>query len=261
MTTLDALILGIVQGITEFLPVSSSGHLHLFEHLLGFKELDRYIVFDLACHLGTLLAIFLVFFQSIKNLFFDKTRLYQIIIATLPLFPLVFIMKPIKAIYGDPSYLGMFFILTSVILFIGVYFGKTVSVPQREKKRWHDAFYIGLWQAAAILPGVSRSGSTISGARLLGWNATDAVTFSFLLAIPTILGGTVLELFNWFKHPEAIANLPSEHYLVGFFVSFFTGLAALKVLFYVVTHNKFSYFAWYCLFLGIAITGYFQLYV
>lgn len=260
MTTIDAFILGLVQGLTEFLPVSSSGHLQLVQYFLGMQDLDQYILFDLVCHLGTLLAIFIVFAGKIKDLiFYNALRRKQVFLATLPLFPLVLIMKPIKAIYADPSYLGAFFLITAAILFSGVYLGKTKSQNERSQHDLRDACLIGAWQAAAILPGISRSGSTISGARLLGWSASDAVTFSFLLAIPAILGGTSLELFKLWQHPEAFENLPESHYLVGFIISFATGLFALQLLIRLATHNKFSYFAWYCLLLGLATTAYFHL--
>ena len=258
MTMLDAIILGIVQGLTEFLPISSSGHLHLFEYFLGFEGLDRYIPFDIACHLGSLLAIILIFYRQIISLFVEnKTRFLQIVLATLPLFPLLLLLKPIKAVYAAPKYLGFFFLLTAFILFLGERFGRQKPVVVQEKNRWRDAFFIGLWQAIAILPGVSRSGSTISGARLLGWEMKNAITFSFLLAIPTILGATIVEFLNWYRHPEGIADLALEHYMVGFVVSFITGLLALKLLFYIALSDKFSYFAWYCLLLGIAVTCYF----
>lgn len=260
MTTLDAIVLGIIQGLTEFLPVSSSGHLKLAEHLLGLQDLDQYLLFDLACHLGTLLAIMLFFFQSIRELFSEhKTRLWQMGLAILPLFPLLLVMKPIKAAYADPSYLGFFFLLTAAILFLGIYFAKNIPETARTQNKWRDALIIGGWQALAILPGVSRSGSTISGARLLGWSASEAVTFSFLLAIPTILGGTSLELFKLWKLQEPIANLALEHYVIGIFISFFVGLGALRLLMMVALKNKFIYFAWYCLFLGLATTSYFHL--
>lgn len=261
MTTLDAILLGIVQGLTEFLPVSSSGHLQLVQHLLGMKDLDHYIIFDLACHVGTLLAIVLVFSKNIKHVFTadTHTRFWQVVIGTLPLFPLVLIMKPIKAAYADPSYLGFFFLLTAFILFLGVRFGKTLAEEKKEKHLWRDALIIGFWQAIAILPGVSRSGSTISGARLLGWEAKDAVVFSFLLAIPAILGGTTLELFKLWQHPESVIDLPFSHYAVGFIVSFIVGLFALKLLMRLALQNKFYYFAWYCLILGLVSIYYFHL--
>ena len=259
MTTLDAIILGIIQGITEFLPVSSSGHLQLVQHFLGMQELDHYIIFDLVCHLGTLLAIALVFFSNIKNLFQKKSkRFWQVIIGTLPLFPLVFLMKSIKVAYADPSYLGFFFLLTAFILFIGIKFGKSVPLEERNHP-WRDALTIGVSQAIAILPGVSRSGTTISGAKLLGWSANDAVVFSFLLAIPAILGGTILEVFNLWQHPENLIDLPLLTYLLGFTISFVVGFFALKLLMKLALQNKFYYFAWYCLILGLATTFYFHL--
>lgn len=260
MTTIDTLILGIVQGLTEFLPVSSSGHLKLVQYLLGMKDLDHYILFDLVCHLGTLLAILIVFSGKIKDLIFKNTTcLKQVILGTLPLFPLVLLMKPIKAAYADPSYLGFFFLATAAILFLGVCFGRTKSESKLQQHSWRDALLIGTWQAVAILPGVSRSGSTISGARLLGWSPSEAVTFSFLLAIPAILGGTALELAKLWQHSGEVVQLPATHYFVGFFVSFITGFFALQLLIRIVSQNKFSYFAWYCLLLGLATTAYFHL--
>lgn len=260
MTTLDAILLGIVQGLTEFLPVSSSGHLKLIQYFLGLENLDRYIIFDLVCHLGTLMAILLVFSRSILDMFGRNiTRFWQVAIATLPLFPLVALMKPIKAAYADPSYLGFFFLLTSAILFLGCRFGKSTPEPQLEYRRWRDALRIGMWQALAILPGVSRSGSTISGARLLGWSAHDAVVFSFLLAIPAICGATAYELIKLWQHPEFALELPAIQYIAGFAVSFIVGLGALRLLMRLAVQNKFYYFAWYCLFLGLATTAYFHL--
>lgn len=260
MTTLEALILGIIQGITEFLPVSSSGHLKLAQYFLGLQDLDHYILFDLACHLGTLLAIVVVFFCSIKELFGSNVRrLGQLMLATLPLFPLVAVMKPIKALYADPRYLGFFFLLTAFILFLGIAFAKRTSQPKPQKSQWRDALIIGTWQAFAILPGVSRSASTITGARLLGWEMREAIAFSFLLAIPTILGGTTLELLKLWQDHGNIGNASLQHYAVGFSVSFLVGAAALQLLIKIATHNKFYYFAWYCLFLGLATILYFQL--
>lgn len=258
MSTLDAILLGIVQGLTEFLPISSSGHLKLTQYLLGMKNLDHYIIFDLVCHLGTLLAIMVIFFKNIKTTFQKNSlELWQIALGTLPLFPLVLLMKPIKATYADPSFLGFFFITTSCILFAGILFGHKVAATQREKRPLRDAFVVGLWQAAAIFPGVSRSGSTISGARLLGWSPIEATTFSFLLAIPAILGGLTLELFKLWTHPENVIDLPLFHYLAGFFSSFLVGLFALQLLIKLVMQNKFHYFAWYCLALGLATLYYF----
>src|SRR5258705_3070450 len=107
MSTFEAIILGIIQGLTEFLPVSSSGHLELGQYVLGLTHLDRYVLFNLVCHLGTLCAVFAVFLPQIKDtLVSDRKKLIQVIIGTLPLFPLVLLMKPIKSLFDQPQYLG-----------------------------------------------------------------------------------------------------------------------------------------------------------
>lgn len=257
MSYLDAIILGIVQGLTEFLPVSSSGHLQIAQHFLGLEHLERYILFDLACHLGTLLAIAVVFYKPLQEVIKTNTiRRWQIALAIAPLFPLVLVMKPIKAMYADPSYLGFFFLATSAILFLGCWIGARV---QRKTTPLRDAAVIGLWQAAAIFPGLSRSGATISGARMLGWDPKEAVIFSFMIAIPTVLGGTVLETYSFWKHPEQYAALSFAHYAIGFAFSFVVGIFALRMLLEIVASYRFVFFAWYCLFLGLATTAYFHL--
>ena len=135
--------------------------------------------------LGTLLAIAFVFYQPLREVIQSNTiRRWQIALAIAPLFPLALFLKPIKAMYADPSYLGYFFLCTSAILFIGCWIGARMAQVRREPAPLRDAAVIGLWQAAAIFPGLSRSGATISGARLLGWEPREAVIFSFMIAIP-----------------------------------------------------------------------------
>lgn len=259
MTTLDAIILGIVQGLTEFLPVSSSGHLHLVQHFLGLQDLDRTLLFDLTCHLGTLLAVVWFFFRQIKEVFCDKEKFWQVLLGTAPLFPLVFLIAPIKAAYSNLNYLGYFFIVTSLILFVGTYLGRTLPETTRKPRRLRDALLIGTWQAVAVLPGISRSGTTISCARILGWSPREAVAFSFLLAIPAILGGTTLEITRYWQHPDHVVSGTPLLYAIGFIVSFGVGLFTLNMLMKIATHHSFSCFAWYCLFLGLATAFYFHL--
>lgn len=261
MTPLEACILGIIQGITEFLPVSSSGHLALAQYFLGFENLDHYILFDLVCHLGTLTAIFLVFAPQIRRLFFeDRQKLYQIIFGTLPLFPLLLILKPVEKMFDETRFLGFFFLLTAFLLFAGIRWGRSVPVQQLQKRWRRDAITVGVFQALAILPGVSRSGSTISGARLLGWSAQDAVTFSFLLAIPAILGGTALKLLQLVWNGGAAGpSLGALPYLSGFLSSLVIGYGALFLLIKLATKDKFMYFVWYCLLLGVVTTWHFYL--
>lgn len=259
VSTLEAIFLGLIQGLTEFLPISSSGHLVLAQSLLGMENLKDFLVFNIVCHLGTLFAIFFVFSKKIKDLFLtEKKMLLKLAIALLPLFPLVFLLKPIKDFFDQPQYLGYFFLITAFILFLGVRFGKDLPSKSLAKHPWRDALTIGLFQAIAILPGVSRSGSTISGARLLGWSYDQAITFSFLLAIPTILAGVVLELGQLLLKPqETLPGITWVQYATGFTFSFIFGFIALIYLQKLASKQRFMYFVWYCLFLGIVLTLYF----
>lgn len=253
MTLIEALLLGVLQGITEFFPISSSGHLLLLQSLFGLKDLDQLVLFDLIIHLGTLGSIFFVFWEKIRRCLRNFPQIISLGIAILPLFPLLLIIKPVKHLFTQTQYLGPFFLLTAAILYSGIRFGR-----HKTTKSWWDAFCIGLWQTLAILPGVSRSGSTVSGARLLGWNYQESLSFSFLLAIPTILGGIAIESLQLWQgtanlHPQVF----SVHYLTGFFSSFAVGCLALKFLIRLGTSDKWMIFVWYCLILGICTTVYF----
>lgn len=261
MTLLEALFLGIVQGLTEFLPVSSSGHLELTQYFLGFEHLDRYILFSLVCHLGTLCAIFYVLFPQVKACLSNKSKAWQVILGTLPLFPLVLILKPIKSLFDKPEYLGYCFLVTAVLIFISALYKFRPQKTDSESST-KDSITIGLFQAIAVLPGISRSGATISAARLLGWQKEEAITYSFLLAIPAILGGTFLEILQLFKLPqEQIAFISPLHFFVGFFTSFFIGCLALRFLIRMGTQDKWIYFAWYCLGIGLFTTVYFNFFI
>lgn len=260
MSTFEAILLGIIQGITEFFPVSSSGHLKLVQALLGLKNLDRYIIFDLVCHLGTLFAICLIYAKQLREAFtVHRIVLWKVILATLPLFPLVFLLGPIKTLFNRPEYLGYFFLFTAFLLYLGIRFGTPKNSQLLTEHPWRDSILIGIFQAIAILPGISRSGSTISGARLLGWNLQQAITFSFLLAIPAILGGTVLEtaLLIFKQDLSLLPAIGWGEYLAGFSTSFAAGCLALILLQKLAVKDKFIYFVWYCLIIGIFSCLYF----
>lgn len=255
MSTLEAIFLGIIQGLTEFLPVSSSGHLKLMQTLMGLQNLDQYILFDLVCHLGTLCAILFFFSKEIKETFTsNRTRLLQITLATLPLFPLVIFLKPIESIYQKPHLLGFFFLITSLLLFLGVRYQKETP----PKHPWKTPFLIGCFQALAIFPGISRSGATISGAQLLGWNIRDALTFSFLMAIPAILGGIAVETLKLMTTASAAPSTSLSAYAAGLLTSLCVGYASLFFLQKIAMHHRFIYFAWYCFALGIFAIIYFN---
>jgi undecaprenyl-diphosphatase len=260
LTTIEAIVLGIIQGLTEFLPVSSSGHLKLAQHLLGFQNLDHYIPFDLICHMGTLCAIFIVFKTHISSaLSHDRARLLQIFVGTLPLLPILLVLKPLESLYDQIHLLGYFFLTTALLLFAGIHWGHEKPPIKTKKHRYRDAFLIGTFQTLALLPGISRSGSTISCARLLGWKSEDAITFSFLLAIPAILGGTVLKLSQLFLNgPAEQEAIGAAAYASGFAASFIMGVFALKLLMKLAAKQKMVYFVYYCLFLGVGTLIYFS---
>ncbi|WP_075882711.1 undecaprenyl-diphosphate phosphatase [Candidatus Protochlamydia sp. W-9] len=257
MTIWEAFFLGLIQGVTEFLPISSSGHLELAQYFLGFEKLQSYVLFNLICHLGTLGSILYMFLPQIKqSLITERNHIFHVILGTLPLFPLVLILKPIKATFDQPQYLGLCFLFSAVLLFSGVYF----RLHMQKKHLLRDCLTIGLFQAVAVLPGISRSGATISAARLLGWDKQDAIQFSFLLAIPAILGGTFLEIWQFLKLPASeIPPIEIGQFLTGFLTSFMIGCASLWAVIQMMTQDKWVYFAWYCLFIGIATTLYFQM--
>lgn len=259
MTTWEALFLGIIQGLTEFLPVSSSGHLEISQYLLGFNHLHQYVLFNLICHLGTLCAIIWIFWSSIKQVLSTPTRLLQIGLATLPLFPLVFILKPLKAVFDQPAYLGLCYLVSAGFIFMGARYSlKKPSLSQ--KRTWKDCLYIGVFQAIAIFPGISRSGATISAAQVLGWSKEEALNFSFLLAIPAILGATILEGFLYLITPST-ERVPVDilQFFIGFLGSFVVGCFAFHLLRKCMIQNKWAYFGWYSLILGTVITLYFNL--
>lgn len=250
MTSIEAIILGFIQGVTEFLPVSSSGHLILFQKILGYENLERYILFDLICHLGTLLAIVFIFASEIKKVFKQKAHFFQVVCGTLPLFPLVLLLHPIKELFNQVEWLGFFFLITAFILYLGE--RNTKVTLEETKTPYKDALKIGCMQALAIAPGISRSGATISGARLLGWQREQAVVFSFLLSIPAILGGIVLETKEFLANDALnTISISPVAYAIGFTTAFLAGLLALKLLIRIAIKDKFRVFIWYCIAIGL----------
>jgi len=248
MNLLYAVILGIVQGITEWLPISSSGHLVIFQELFN---LEVPVFFDIMLHFATLLVIFIVFFKDIVNvvksiLFWKKDEYWRlgwfVILGSVFTAGFGFLFKDL--IYGFFSSLlvvGIALIFTGCLLFL------TKFVHGRKKLKWYDAVLIGLMQGLALVPGVSRSGSTIGTGMLLGVDREKVARFSFLLVIPAIIGATVLEYDSSF----VIGNLVLV--LVAMFVSIVVGYIALKLLLKIVLKNKFWLFGVYCVILGIVL--------
>jgi undecaprenyl-diphosphatase len=244
MSHWQALILGLIQGITEFFPVSSSAHLKLAKMVLGISQSEHHI-FDLFCHLGTLTALVYFLRHDISRLFFEeRKKLVLFLVALCPLVPCYFLLKPLRDMASATHLLGFFLMGTALILFLGS------RLKWKVRSSTKAVFWIGAMQALALIPGISRSASTISTARVLGWTASEAVRFSFLLSVPTILGGTSLELI---KHvDQAFSWTPC---LIGFAVALGVGMMVLPFAFRILEKGKLMPFAWYCLFAGVVVTS------
>lgn len=260
MSYWEAILLGTIQGITEFLPVSSSGHLIIAQSLLGLQNLNKLILFDLVCHLGTLLAIFIYFRKRIISLFTtDRTTLVCVFIGTLPLFLGVLFLPTLKKLFDSPQNLWPAFLVTGILLLLAEKFGKEKTLPQLKKDQWRDSLMIGCAQCVALIPGISRSGSTIAAGRLIGLPRKEAAAFSFLLAIPAILGASTLETFEIILRPEKNLheNVHLAQYILGFLTSFATGYCSLAIVIHAVMHNALKYFAWYCFAVSLFCLYYF----
>jgi undecaprenyl-diphosphatase len=240
---LEALLLGIIQGLTEFFPVSSSAHLRFTRYLLGLSEGQEWVYFDLACHAGTWLALAYFLRKEIGEVLGDGKKIALYTVALLPLIPAYFLIKPFRS----PAYTGYFLLLTALLLFLAS--KKRRIEPQSQEKKWTSVLFIGMMQGLALLPGLSRSGSTIAAARFCKWEWLDAVRFSFLLAIPTILGGEILESWKLMKQGET--PIAFTHCAIGLIASFAVGLVTVRRVFWIYQRGVVAPFAWYCLGFGL----------
>ncbi|MBK54202.1 MAG: hypothetical protein CMG58_06320 [Candidatus Marinimicrobia bacterium] len=248
MSIIEAIIIGIVQGLTEFLPISSSGHLVILQKLLKI-DLPGNLV-EVSTHLGTLLSIILIYKNDIYDLISSfkssKTKDYilLVVIATIPSVVFVLIAKSfILTIFESSRSVSFALIFTGIILFISHYGNYTIK-----KLNISKGMIIGIFQALAILPGISRSGMTISIALLLGIKNVEAAKFSFMLAIPAIFGAAILTLVETDLNEIDDLIFPL---IVAAFIAFLSGYYALKFLIKILNNGKFYYFSIYCIFLGI----------
>jgi undecaprenyl-diphosphatase len=254
MSIIEALILGLVQGLTEFFPVSSSAHLKLAKLFLGIQQSEVHVLFDLVCHLGTLLALLYFLKKEIANIFQrDRRQLLFIFVATLPLVPCYFLLKPVREFASQPHFLGPCLLITALILFLGQKLRAKQRDPASARGQVKDAVWIGVMQSMALIPGVSRSASTICCAKVLGWEARDAVRFSFLLSIPTVLAGNCLELLKLYLSHAPLHEIPVSACAVGFLTSLGIGLLVIRVAFSILEKGNLKPFAWYCLAFGIIV--------
>lgn len=252
LTLLQAIILGIVQGFTEFLPISSSAHLYFVEQFLHLEKTTDLLYFDLICHSGTLLALILYLRRDIFSVLHNPKAIALFAIALAPLVPAYFLLKPLIKIASNPSYLGNCLIFTALLLFCASKRKKEVQFADNSSSKYKDVLCIGFMQTMALLPGISRSGSTIAIARILGWSWSSAARFSFLLAIPAILGGQILETWKWLEvRTESAASITMMSYLAGFVASFVIGCFSVRCIFWIYRKGTVRPFAWYCLGIGI----------
>lgn len=250
LSLINIVILAVVQGVTEFLPISSSGHLVVGEHLLGMQEGGTAITIVL--HFGTLISILLFYWRRILRLLGEDRRVIPLlIVGTLPAVVLGFTVK----IYFDeilnslPLAAAMFPVTGVVLLMLA--FRKTDGETSYPEMSYRTAFVIGLFQSIALLPGISRSGFTIASALFLGVKRESAATFSFLLAIPVIGGAALLECVKLIKDRPESVNLTQLG--VGAVVSFLVGLVSLFWLVKLVEKGKLYWFAAWLIPFGIVI--------
>ena len=262
MIFLKALILGLIQGFSEFFPISSSAHLTIFKSFLDFKVGSNFFLFDLICHLATtIVALYFLKKEIIRILSKDKKDIFFIFLAILPLFPIYFFLYPLVKKLSSENFLGFFLLLSSFLLFLASSKrDKKISSQLVSRKIW-DVLFIGVMQGMALLPGMSRSAATISGATFLGWRIKEAVYFSFLLAIPTIFGGIFLETIKAIKAEDLlyISQVEIFTYIISFFSALISGFIAARFIFSIKNVKKLKPFAWYCLFIGIFSIIYFNI--
>lgn len=258
MTWFEAFILGLVQGLTEFLPVSSSGHLIIGKELLGVEiNPNAEITFDVLVHCATVLSTIFVFrndiWKLLQGLFKfkmnDETQyIIKICISMIPILIVgLFFKTQVKEIFGEGVILVGCMLLVTAILLSLTHF---VKFKQLKEISYLHAFIIGLSQAIAVLPGLSRSGTTISTGLLLGNKKDEIARFSFLMVLVPILGETFLNIVGGDFSPK-VSGIPASSMITGFLAAFISGLFACKVMIAIVKRSKLIYFAAYCAVVGL----------
>jgi len=266
MTLVQAVILGIVQGLTEFIPVSSSGHLVLVPHLLGWEfDHSRAFIFDVLVQWGTLFAVFIYYRKDLtdiavefvntlaqgKPLATENSRMgWYLILATIPAVVVGLLAKDlVESAFASPKMTGLFLLLTAVLLVAAEIAGKRNR--STSEITWFDAFWIGCSQVLALLPGVSRSGATIAGGMTRNLDRSAAARFSFLMSVPVMLGAGVLA----FKDLFALQTM--DDFLlplcVGFFAALVSGYLAIRWLIAYLSKHSLYVFAVYCSLAGCLI--------
>ena len=267
MSIANAIILGLVQGLAEYLPISSSGHLSILNNLFGMTTTaDGHLFFDVLLHLGTLLSVCIVYWEDIVAMFFEvlgfvnigplagerrarypAARLFfMIVLATIPLFLILPIKDMLERLYYNNFFIGVALVLTGCTLYVSDKMkegGKTVG----GMSVW-DALIIGLCQCVAVIPGLSRSGTTITAGIATGLKRDFAVKFAFLMSIPSVLGANILSIGDAAREGIDWSLMPA--YLVGMAVAMISGILAISLLKQIAARGRFGGFAYYCWVVG-----------
>jgi len=254
MTILQAILYGIIQGITEFFPISSSGHLVIFQNIFGLKEPQ--IAFDICLHLGTLVSILIFFSKDIIDLFGkDKKMLYALILASIPTGIMGFLLSgQIEKLFGMPVIVGYMLILTGVWLALATLYTMFKHTHIRSTPGVLNSIVVGIAQGAAIIPGISRSGATIATGILSGMDKETAFRFSFLLAIPATLGATLLKAG---KIESQMMSGDAINFIVGGLTAMVVGNFAVASLLKLLKNNQLYVFGIYCILAGSLIIALF----
>lgn len=260
MNWLEALLLGILQGLTEFLPVSSSGHLTIGQELLNLNtSAADNLLFTVIVHAATVLSTIVILWKEIEHLFKgtffttkwndEKTYVAKILLSCIPVMIVgLFFKDQVETIFGSGLLVvGCCLLLTALLLTFAYY----AKPRQKESISYRDAFIIGLGQAIAVLPGLSRSGTTIATGLILGNKKESIAQFSFLMVLIPILGETFLNIIDIIKEPTLLGGIGFTPLLIGFLGAFLSGCLACKFMINLVKKGKLIYFAIYCAIVGI----------
>ncbi len=256
MSIIEALILGIIQGLTEFLPVSSSGHIELGKAILNIHTSDN-LLFSIIVHCATALSTIIIFRNKILDIFkglldFKNNEslhyTLKILISMIPVGIVgVLFEEKIEALFtGNVVFVGAMLIVTGCLLTF-TYYAKNTT----KDVSYGHSILIGLAQAIAILPGISRSGSTISTALILGIDKEKATQFSFIMVLLPIIGATLLKVKDYVEEPTLSSGMDSSVLIIGFLAAFLSGLLACSWMIKIVKKGKLIYFAYYCFSVGI----------
>ena len=257
MDWLQALILGIIQGLTEYLPVSSSGHLAIGSYLFGLQDSDN-LMFTVLVHVATVLSTFVILWSEIdwilKGLFKfkmnDETKYFiNILISMIPVGIVgVFFKDYVEEVFGSGLLIvGIMLLVTAALLTFSYYAKPRI----KQNISWKDALIIGIAQACAVMPGLSRSGSTIATGLLLGNKKESLAQFSFLMVIPPILGEALLDVMKMMKGEDVFGSISALPLVVGFLAAFISGCIACKWMISIVKRGKLIYFGIYCAIVGV----------